>query len=62
MIDLNNSNNFFTSYERSIRLGLQCKFMVVLSNNDACIISRSNQAKALGYRICEHVFRVKMKI
>lgn len=62
MIALADCNNFFASCERSIRPGLQGKPVVVLSNNDACIISRSNEAKALGYKMGEHVFRVKKRL
>ena len=35
------------------------KPVVVLSNNDGCVISRSNEAKALGIRMGEPYFKVK---
>ena len=41
-------NNFFCSCERVFNPALQSKPVVVLSNNDGCIISRSEEAKALG--------------
>ncbi len=41
-------NNFFVSCERVFDPSLIGKPVVVLSNNDGCIISRSNEAKALG--------------
>ena len=41
-------NNFFCSCERVFNPALTGKPMVVLSNNDGCIISRSEEAKALG--------------
>ena len=41
-------NNFFCSCERVFNPALQGKPVVVLSNNDGCIISRSDEAKALG--------------
>lgn len=41
-------NNFFVSCERVFRPELCGKPVVVLSNNDGCVISRSNEAKALG--------------
>lgn len=41
-------NNFFCSCERVFNPALQGKPLVVLSNNDGCIISRSEEAKALG--------------
>ena len=62
MIALADCNNFFASCECSIRPGLQGKPVVVLSNNDACIIARSNEAKSLGYKMGEPVFRVKERL
>ncbi len=41
-------NNFYASCERLFRPELEGKPVVVLSNNDGCIIARSNEAKALG--------------
>ena len=41
-------NNFFVSCERLFRPDLEGRPVVVLSNNDGCIIARSNEAKALG--------------
>ena len=41
-------NNFYVSCERLFRPDLAGRPVVVLSNNDGCIISRSNEAKALG--------------
>ena len=41
-------NNFFCSCERVFNPALTDKPVVVLSNNDGCIISRSEEAKALG--------------
>ncbi|QIG90131.1 Y-family DNA polymerase [Chryseobacterium sp. POL2] len=48
MFALIDCNNFFVSCERSLDATLQEKPVVVLSNNDGCVISRSNEAKALG--------------
>lgn len=48
MIALVDCNNFFCSCERVFNPALQGKPIVVLSNNDGCIISRSEEAKALG--------------
>lgn len=47
MIALVDCNNFFVSCERVFRPDLNNKPVVVLSNNDGCIISRSNEAKKL---------------
>lgn len=41
-------NNFYASCERVFNPSLEGKPIVILSNNDGCIISRSNEAKALG--------------
>ncbi len=48
MIALVDCNNFFCSCERVFNPALVGKPVVVLSNNDGCIISRSEEAKALG--------------
>lgn len=48
MFGLADCNNFFVSCERLFRPDLNGKPVVVLSNNDGCAISRSNEAKALG--------------
>jgi hypothetical protein len=41
-------NNFYVSCERVFQPALQGKPVVVLSNNDGCVIARSEEAKALG--------------
>lgn len=48
MYALIDCNNFFASCERVFRPDLQQQPIVVLSNNDGCVIARSNEAKALG--------------
>jgi DNA polymerase V len=50
-IALVDCNNFYVSCERLFRPDLWGKPMVVLSNNDGCIVSRSNEAKALGLKM-----------
>ena len=52
-------NNFYVSCERVFRPSLQGRPVVVLSNNDGCAISRSNEAKALGIKMAQphHEFR-----
>jgi DNA polymerase V len=47
-IALVDCNNFFCSCERVFNPALQGRPIVVLSNNDGCIISRSEEAKAIG--------------
>ena len=48
MIALVDVNNFYVSCERVFNRSLEHVPVVVLSNNDGCIISRSNEAKAVG--------------
>ncbi len=48
MYALTDCNNFYASCERVFRPDLENIPVVVLSNNDGCIIARSNEAKALG--------------
>jgi DNA polymerase V len=52
-------NNFYASCERLFRPDLVGKPVVVLSNNDGCIIARSNEAKALGIGMGEPEFKVR---
>src|SRR5690349_3461042 len=46
-------NNFYCSCERAFDPALRGKPLVVLSNNDGCIISRSNEPKDLGLMMAE---------
>lgn len=48
MIALVDCNNFYASCERVFNPALNGQPVVVLSNNDGCVIARSNEAKALG--------------
>src|SRR5690554_698482 len=48
MFALIDCNNFYASCERVFRPDLNDKPVVVLSNNDGCVIARSQEAKALG--------------
>ena len=50
-------NNFYVSCERVFNPKLKHKPVVVLSNNDGCVISRSNEAKALGIKMGEPWFK-----
>lgn len=52
-------NNFFASCERVFRPDLVDKPIVVLSNNDGCVIARSNEAKALGIPMGAPYFKYK---
>ena len=50
-------NNFYVSCERAFNPRLKHQPVVVLSNNDGCVISRSHEAKALGIKMGEPWFR-----
>jgi DNA polymerase V len=52
-------NNFYVSCERLFRPDLAKVPMVVLSNNDGCVVSRSNEAKALGVKMGAPWFECK---
>ncbi|MBT5147610.1 MAG: hypothetical protein HOM41_03545, partial [Flavobacteriales bacterium] len=57
VIALVDCNNFFASCERVFRPNLVSKPVVVLSNNDGCVIARSNEAKALGVKMGAPAFK-----
>lgn len=59
MYALVDANNFYVSCERAFKPELNGKPVVVLSNNDGCIIARSNEAKALGLKMGEPAFKRK---
>ena len=52
-------NNFYASCERLFRPELRDKPIVVLSNNDGCIVARSNESKALGIPMGAPYFKNK---
>ena len=52
-------NNFYVSCERVFRPDLKTIPIVVLSNNDGCAVSRSNEAKALGIKMGQPWFECK---
>ena len=58
-IGLVDCNSFYVSCERLFNPRIRKKPVVVLSNNDGCIISRSNEAKALGIKMGEPYFKAK---
>ncbi|MGI4886159.1 MAG: Y-family DNA polymerase [Janthinobacterium lividum] len=59
MFGLVDCNNFYVSCERVFQPRLEGKPVVVLSNNDGCIISRSAEAKALGLKMGDPYFQVR---
>ena len=62
MIGLLDCNNFYVSCERLFNMGLINSPVVILSNNDGCVISRSNEAKQLGIKMGEPFFKIREKI
>lgn len=59
MFALVDVNSFYTSCETLFRPDLQGKPVVVVSNNDGCIISRSTEAKSLGIKMGDPFFKIK---
>lgn len=59
MFALVDCNNFFVSCERIFRPELEGKAVVVLSNNDGCVVSRSNESKAMGISMCTPFYKIK---
>jgi len=55
-------NNFFVSYQRVFEPNLNNRPVVVLSNNDGCVIARSNEAKALGIKMSQPHFQIRQTI
>lgn len=58
-IALVDCNNFYVSCERLFRPDLKTTPVVVLSNNDGCVVSRSNEAKAVGIKMGQPWFECK---
>jgi DNA polymerase V len=59
MFALVDCNNFYASCERVFNPSLQQKPIVILSNNDGCIISRSDEAKELGIPMGAPIFKYR---
>lgn len=59
MYALVDCNNFFVSCERTLDPTLEGKPVVVLSNNDGCVVSRSKEAKDLGIPMAAPAFKYK---
>jgi DNA polymerase V len=59
MIVLIDCNNFYVSCERIFNPGLKNKPVIVLSNNDGCVISRSEEAKRIGIQMGIPVFKIR---
>ena len=59
MFALADCNNFYASCERVFQPHLNGKPIIVLSNNDGCVIARSNEAKALGIKMGAPFFQIE---
>jgi DNA polymerase V len=59
MYALVDCNNFYASCERVFKPNLRHQPIVVLSNNDGCVIARSNEAKAFGIPMGAPAFKYK---
>lgn len=59
MVGLADCNNFFVSCERSRNESLKNRPVVVLSNNDGCVVARSNEAKRLGIKMGQPAFEIR---
>ena len=57
-IALVDCNSFYVSCERLFNPSIEKKPVVVLSNNDGCVIARSNEAKKLGIKMGEPAFKL----
>ena len=52
-------NSFYASCERIFRPDIKQKPVVVLSNNDGCVVALSKEAKQLGIKMCEPWFKIE---
>ena len=59
MYALVDCNNFFVSCERAFQPELEGRPVVVLSNNDGCVVARSNESKAMGVKMGTPFFQVR---
>ena len=59
MIALVDCNNFYCSCERVFNPQLRDKPVVVLSNNDGCVVARSNEVKAMGIKMGTPLYQIR---
>src|ERR1700719_4163447 len=52
-------NNFYVSCERLFSASIQNKPVIVLSNNDGCVVARSNEVKALEVKMGQPIFEIR---
>ncbi len=58
MLGLVDGNNFYASVERVFDPSLRDRPVCILSNNDGCVIARSNEAKAIGIKMGQPIHQV----
>ncbi len=58
-IALLDCNNFYASCERVFDASVKRKPIVVLSNNDGCVVARSDEAKQIGVTMGSPLFKVE---
>ncbi len=61
MVGLIDCDNFFCSCERVFRPDLATKPIVVLSNNDGCVVARSREVKAMGIPDCMPYYQLQSR-
>lgn len=59
IVGLIDVNNFYVSCERIFMPQLENKPVIVLSNNDGCVVARSNESKRLGIKMGEPFYKIK---
>ena len=59
MFALVDCNSFYASCERVFRPDLKDKPIVVLSNNDGCVVALTKEAKAIGVKMCDPWFEIE---
>ena len=62
MYALVDCNNFFVSCERAFQPELEGRPVVVLSNNDGCVVARSNESTAMGIKMGTPFFKIRDKV
>lgn len=58
-IALVDGNSFYCSCERVFDARLECRPVIVLSNNDGCAVARTTEAKALGIKMGQPMFQIR---
>jgi DNA polymerase V len=59
MFALVDCNSFYASCERVFNPKIAHRPVIVISNNDGCVIARSNEAKDLGFQMGDRSFKVR---